>query len=354
MNTSARACLWTVALICSGASAQSFESTIDSEASTSNLDSVMVFDSSGTIIGDYDPTTNPQGTQTRPGFFGGSGNHPIDTSIALTADTLLETNPAGSFVLIPDFDLAAVAINGLMVDLINGQPGSTDLVATMLYNTFHTVNPSFVYPGGSPIDVPIGQINGITQAVMTQNGPGTGTLLPTTDPDIFTITALVPVELDLVVDTALPGQDPAPTPIDPMPMVLALDGELQTLNDGTVRITLEVAPDPISTVIPLDGVVAPDVPLELPTFGTETASVIYSSVPESVSVDATLAMTIVANGTASCPADMNGDGQLNFFDVSDFLAAFSAMDPAADFTGDGLFNFFDVSAFLTAFAIGCP
>jgi len=65
--------------------------------------------------------------------------------------------------------------------------------------------------------------------------------------------------------------------------------------------------------------------------------------------------TIVATGTApSCPADMTGDGQLNFFDVSAFLGAFSAMDPAADFTGDGQFNFFDVSAFLTAFGNGCP
>jgi hypothetical protein len=55
-----------------------------------------------------------------------------------------------------------------------------------------------------------------------------------------------------------------------------------------------------------------------------------------------------------CPADLTGDGQLNFFDVSAFLSAFAAMEPEADFTGDGQFNFFDVSAFLTAFAEGCP
>ncbi len=55
-----------------------------------------------------------------------------------------------------------------------------------------------------------------------------------------------------------------------------------------------------------------------------------------------------------CPADINGDGQLNFFDVSDFLAAFGNQDPVADFNDDGQFNFFDVSAFLTAFGEGCP
>ncbi|MDF1809510.1 MAG: GC-type dockerin domain-anchored protein [Phycisphaerales bacterium] len=60
------------------------------------------------------------------------------------------------------------------------------------------------------------------------------------------------------------------------------------------------------------------------------------------------------NVIQSCPADLNGDGQLNFFDVSVFLSAFAAMDPAADFDGNLNFNFFDVSAFLTAFANGCP
>ena len=55
-----------------------------------------------------------------------------------------------------------------------------------------------------------------------------------------------------------------------------------------------------------------------------------------------------------CPADLTGDGSLNFFDVSAFLSLFSMNDPIADFNGDGAFNFFDVSAFLSAFAAGCP
>ena len=63
---------------------------------------------------------------------------------------------------------------------------------------------------------------------------------------------------------------------------------------------------------------------------------------------------IVFVGLEICTADLTGDGVLNFFDVSAFLAAYSDMDPAADFTGDGAFNFFDVSAFLNAFANGCP
>lgn len=55
-----------------------------------------------------------------------------------------------------------------------------------------------------------------------------------------------------------------------------------------------------------------------------------------------------------CPADFTGEGDLNFLDVSAFLAAFGSMDPSADFTGEGQFNFLDVSAFLAAFGEGCP
>lgn len=56
----------------------------------------------------------------------------------------------------------------------------------------------------------------------------------------------------------------------------------------------------------------------------------------------------------SCPADLTGDGVLDFFDVSMFLSAFNTQDPVADFTGDGIWDFFDVSAFLGAYNAGCP
>lgn len=55
-----------------------------------------------------------------------------------------------------------------------------------------------------------------------------------------------------------------------------------------------------------------------------------------------------------CPADLNDDGLLDFFDISAFLTAFGNGDLIADFSGDGILDFFDVSAFLTAFSGGCP
>lgn len=57
----------------------------------------------------------------------------------------------------------------------------------------------------------------------------------------------------------------------------------------------------------------------------------------------------------SCPVDIATPcGTLNFFDVSAYLARFSAQDLRADLTGDALLNFFDISAFLNIYSTGCP
>ena len=56
-----------------------------------------------------------------------------------------------------------------------------------------------------------------------------------------------------------------------------------------------------------------------------------------------------------CLADFNGDGFVNFFDISNFIAAFNAQNPAADIAAPfGVWNFFDISAFIAAYNAGCP
>lgn len=54
-----------------------------------------------------------------------------------------------------------------------------------------------------------------------------------------------------------------------------------------------------------------------------------------------------------CRADVNNDGQADFFDYLDFAAAYSAEDPAADFNFDGNIDFFDYLDFAQAYAGGC-
>jgi len=56
----------------------------------------------------------------------------------------------------------------------------------------------------------------------------------------------------------------------------------------------------------------------------------------------------VVAGSVSCAPDLNGDGNLDFFDVSFFLSN------SVDYNGDTDFDFFDVSQFLQEFGAGCP
>ncbi len=57
---------------------------------------------------------------------------------------------------------------------------------------------------------------------------------------------------------------------------------------------------------------------------------------------------------AGCAADLNSDGNVDFFDISEFLVLFAAGDLAVDSNGDGVLDFFDISEFLVDFAGGCP
>lgn len=68
----------------------------------------------------------------------------------------------------------------------------------------------------------------------------------------------------------------------------------------------------------------------------------------------TIGVFVATPNQNACVADFNGDGTLNFFDVSAFISDFGAMNPSADLIDDGSFNFFDVSAFIQLFGAGCP
>jgi subtilisin-like proprotein convertase family protein len=57
----------------------------------------------------------------------------------------------------------------------------------------------------------------------------------------------------------------------------------------------------------------------------------------------------------ACPADLNNDQQLNFFDVTAYLGLFNTQDPAADLAApSGTFNLFDLFEFLARYNAGCP
>jgi hypothetical protein len=60
---------------------------------------------------------------------------------------------------------------------------------------------------------------------------------------------------------------------------------------------------------------------------------------------------------ATCPADFNGDGFIDFFDFDDFVLCFEGggcpSGKTADFNADGFVDFFDFDDFVLAFETGC-
>lgn len=73
-----------------------------------------------------------------------------------------------------------------------------------------------------------------------------------------------------------------------------------------------------------------------------------------VNSNGTIGVFVATPNTDLCTADFNGDGVLNFFDVSQCVSDSASNNPNADLNNDGLFNFLDVSAFVKAFGAGCP
>lgn len=54
-----------------------------------------------------------------------------------------------------------------------------------------------------------------------------------------------------------------------------------------------------------------------------------------------------------CEADLDFNGDLDFFDISAFINSYNAESPLANLQNDLVFDFFDVSAFLNAYTNGC-
>jgi hypothetical protein len=56
-----------------------------------------------------------------------------------------------------------------------------------------------------------------------------------------------------------------------------------------------------------------------------------------------------------CPADIDRNGRIDFFDITAFLNRYNAQDPSIDFEPPlGMLNFFDLTAFISFYNAGCP
>jgi hypothetical protein len=296
----------------------------------------------GTLIGDYDAVANPAGTRTLPGVFGGTGNNPIPYTASFVLAGDIVSSPSGSLVLGVDSEGLQIRVANLSIDLLGGEVGALGATVNINYQTFRTVSPSSLYPGGVTIPVPVGSAE-VTELTAVQTGESVfGALVPQKDGS-YQFTVTVPVNYTLVANAlGQPIGDGAPTP-----GVLPLTGRLV---EGTNTVTLALAiSDSSSTNEPVTADPFVNVPLALPTVIPTggTANLLLSGDVTSIALSRALTADLDVAGTRQAvPGDLNGDGLVNAIDLSLLLGAWGTSGPG-DINGDGLVGAADLSILLS-------
>lgn len=320
-----------------------YDCALNAAASTVVQSNDVTAPFTGTLIGNYDATTNPTGTRTIPGFFGGSGNNPISytASFALAGD--INSHPTGTLSFATDIEALQVRIGAVNLDLLGGVPGTLAATVNINYQTFHTVAPSAIYPGGVNIPVPVG--NGTVSTLRAvQSGPVVPGLLVPQKNGTYTFNAAVPV--DFIVVATLLGQNV----IDgtPTPGVLPLSGTLTVNANNTVSIAVTVA-NTSSTTQPVTNGAFTDLALALPTVipTGSTANVLMSGTVTEVTVAQGLNATLAIAGTrAPIPGDLNADFLVNSLDIAILLSNWLGTG-SGDCNGDGIVDSRDIAVLLS-------
>lgn len=291
-----------------------YQFTIDSKTSITDTSSNIAAPLAGTFQGNYDALTNPTGTQTRPGLFGGSGNMPITFSGSFAAGGESQTQTTGAYRLIVDTNANTLVMSDLHVDALATATPTFNATFNILFQTFRTFQPSSLFPGGVTLPLPLGELSlDVLTITQTSNSPP-GVLTPTGKGEFE---YLVLVNATIAYSGSLSG-----TPIgNQLPVVLAIAGTL-TINGSAATSTAsidwnldETLPGPFASFanLPLD------VPTILPTGGT--ASLVFEGAVQSITTQIGLHASIEAYGQIDQPADINGDGVVN---VADLLAVITA------------------------------
>ncbi len=306
--------------------------------STLNQDSSLSIPLAGTWIGNYNAKTNPTGTRTIPGLFGGSGNNAIPyTSTAVSSIAVANSHPSGSFELGFDAATGSVEVSKLFLDALSGTKGSIDTSLVLTYSSFHTVAPTAIYPGVTNLTLPIDS-GVLSRADAVQTGASVGSGVPV-GAGVWTFALAVPVDY-MIQGTAL-GQ---PFGGDPVPAVLALTGTL-TVVPGGIQVTVSVTAsgsEPVPSLGTLDAQ-----PFDLPTVlpPGSTAHLLVSGTFGDGTITSDISAELSAPGVLiGTPGDLDGNGIVNGADLGLLLGAWGTA--GADLDADGTTNGADLGLLL--------
>ncbi len=306
-------------------------------SSTASQTLTIGFPLAGTMIGNYDAPTNPTGTRTLPGLWGGSGNNAIPYTSTLRLSDTINSHPAGTFTLA----LASAGtceVSGFSADLINGTPGTLATEMVISYSSFHTVAPSSIYPSIGAVTVPLAS-GAVTAATAVQSGPALGTSV-LDGAGNSTVMVAIPVMVTVAGDAG--GQQ---LPSDPTPAVMTLNGTLVVSGSAATMSGSTQSTEPVGPLAPPPPLVGQ--PMSLPTIpaSANTANLLVSGTFSEGNGTSTLNLQLTANGVPSAiPGDITGDGRVDGLDLTALFSAWGATSGSADINGDGAVDGLDLTA----------
>lgn len=312
-------------------------------ASTFSQSTQIALPLAGTWIGDFDATTNPGGTRTIPGLFGGSGNNLIPfTSTVRTTAGVSEVVPSGGFIARFDPDTGRLRIGGLVLDALGTSTGSLETELVISYSTFRTVSPTSTFIGVSNLPVPFdsGSLTGLSatqtadaEAMAARQRGGT-----------WAFTIEIPVDLTVqgeALGSPFGGTTPA---LLPLAGSIRVEGDALVLNaNASIQDSTPVpAPPPLANV-----------PLPLPTIlpPGSTANLLMNGTFSEGTSSSALSTSLQADGTPGCAGDLDDDGTVSAADIGLLLIAFgdcAGLCPA-DLDGDDSVTAADIGLLLLAF-----
>ncbi len=304
-----QALFWTLCLLISGqALAQLYDFTVVAPPSGVSGPVSLNAQTSGTLIGNYDPDTNPTGTRTKPGLFGSFGpteNVPVDINIGAQVGGTLNRQASGTFQATFDTSLNTIAFSGLSVNFLANGAAVLPATVTLSGQAFRTRNPDSVYPLLAPITLPIGSLT-LSQFEVSQSAAGGGVLTPQGG-GVYSFTAVVPVNLSIAVD--LFGTPFATT----LPFALPLQGTVSITGATAVIDSLQTV-NFAQTFNPNFDI--PPFEFGLPTILPPgyTANLIFDLVLDEIGFNSDLEINLHAEGTlVPEPASLTGLGLASFW-----------------------------------------
>lgn len=268
------------------------EFTINQTRSGLNAALVAGGSTAGSLIGDWNADTNPTGTRTKPGLFGSFGateNLPVDVEVGLAFEDNLNTRTSGGFGMVIDAAVGGLVLSDFDANFLANGNAEIPLNLSLLFDAFRTRNPSSTYPGGIPIDVPIGNATISTLRATQVGAAAPGTLTPI-GANRFEFTVAPLVSLTATIDFL---GNPIDIPGAPLPLLLG--GEI--VITGETALLTSVRPIELGNTFNPDQPL-PEIPFGLPTIFPPggTANVLMNLTLNEVFANLNGTMTLEANG----------------------------------------------------------